>query len=90
MKNISCSEAINILSNCCAAIIKGTVAYPHVSEDPEEPFLSFYWEEDGYNFGANFYAGENETVKIDGPSMFLVDEQGDKVQVIILCKKNLD
>lgn len=86
MKNISYSEAVDILSDCAAVIINGVVTYPDFNDDD----VSFSWEEDGYDFEINFFESQNEIVSVSGSSIFFADEDGDEVQVTILCEKNLD
>lgn len=86
MKNISYSEAVDILSDCAAVIIDGVVTYPYFNDDG----VSFSWEDEGYDFEVNFFESQNETVVVCGSSIFLTDKDGDDVQITILCEKNLD
>ena len=90
MKTISLAEAVQILENCSAVIWDEThhfLIYPDVTDldgKDDNEFLYIKGEEDGEYYSEKFHEGNNRTVKIEGSSMFLVDPDGEEVQLTIL------
>jgi len=90
MKKITYAEAVDILNDCVAVMISNDcITSPHI-DDEEQNSISFFWEEEGYDFEAEFFESNNQKVMVDGSSMFLIDKKGDATEITILCKKNLD
>jgi hypothetical protein len=94
MTKITLQEAFDIISNCAALIIDNVVTYPSMSDlqdDPENEWLCLTWTDgDDRDFITTFDEGENKEVKISGPYMYLVDTEGDEIELTILTHKILD
>lgn len=96
MKTITLQEAHRILTDCSAVVWEEAnhfVTYPSLSdltgEDDNEFLLLSGTDDEGYEYQARFMEGVNRNVRVEGSSMFLVDDNGDEVQVSILVPVNL-
>lgn len=94
-KTISLKEAHQILEECSAVIADdNALTYPSLSDledDDSNEFLYISWTDDeGLTYSAKFQEGENQSVKISGSSMFLIDNEGDEMQITILEPKSLE
>jgi hypothetical protein len=89
-KYISLAAAHSILENCIAVLWDDrAVSLPAVSdledEDSNESFLMLESaEDDGSIVGARFIQNENARVRVEGDSMFLMDDTGEEVKITIL------
>lgn len=95
MKTITLKEAHQILEDCSAVIVDNNVlTYPSVSDLEDDEFNDFLYlswiDDEGYEYEARFYEGENQTVKVFGSSMILIDNEDQKVQISILEPKSLE
>ena len=89
MKYISLVDAHNALQNCNAVIWNDSMlCFPAVFDLPEngnEEFLSLRTDDDdGQTFETSFIQNENEIVRIDGSTMYLIDSNGDVVNIVLL------
>jgi hypothetical protein len=94
MKTITQEEAIELLSNCYACIIvaqpfepmESAIVIPTILPDDREPDTLFYaeWEEEGMGYEAHAYCANNETVRIEGDSLYLKDKEGEEMQIKLL------
>jgi hypothetical protein len=94
MTRITLHEAADIISTCAALIIDNVVTYPSMSnleDKPDNEWLCLSWTDgDDRDFIVKFNEGENDEVMISGPYMYLIDNEGDEVQLTILGVKILD
>ena len=89
MRTITLKAAFEVLENCSAVIIEdGIVSYPGLSDlegKDENEFLYFSWtDEDGLEFNLKFREGENQMVEVWKSTMYLMDDEGDRVELTIL------
>lgn len=96
MKTISFKEGFEILAHCSAVIWgDGRLSYPCLDDEEhenltEDRFLELLTDDsEGNVFEANFYKGMNQNIRVVGSSMFLFNEYGEEVQLIILVPANL-
>lgn len=97
MKTITLKEAFEILENCSAVVTEEhTVIYPGLADltgEDENEWLNISWTEDGQDFVMIFNEQDNREVKVQGSSLFLVDNEcadGEEIQLTILCPQNLE
>lgn len=94
MKKITLKEAYAILENASAVIVDtGFVTYPslyELTDSDENEFLFLKWDDEGLEFSVKFEEQSNQEVAISGYSMFLVDSDGDEMQLTILVPLNLE
>jgi hypothetical protein len=89
-KYISLAAAHSILENCIAVLWDDrAVSLPAVSDlddgDSNDSFLTLESaEDDGSIVEARFVQNENARVRVDGDSMFLMDDTGEEVKITIL------
>lgn len=89
MKTITFEKAIEILENC-SAVIWGEhfLSYPDVNSEEQEVYLKI--DEDGVSYEVNFNKEKNESVSIQGGSLFLIDVLGEEVQLTVLVGQDLE
>jgi hypothetical protein len=94
MITLTLKETYEILSDASAIVIDdGALMYPSLAdlEDSDDnEFLYLGWEEEGLEYSVKFREGENQTVKASGSSLFLIDSEGDEVQLSILTPLNIE
>jgi len=93
MKLLTFKEAYHALAKCSAVIWEDNLlCYPGLIDDEgEENFLHLLTsDEDGQEYEAYFSTKDNQEVKVAGSSMFLIDSEGDEVQLTLLETANLD
>lgn len=102
MKTISLTEAFNILERSYACSITdplepidsegylGEVCTAELKGDDESQFLYISWQTKNGHFNVHFMEGPNRLVKINGDTMFLIDEDGDEIQFILLVPYNME
>lgn len=96
MKTIPLEDAHTILQNGSVVIIDDSDSplLPCMAEldgCDENQFLYLGWEnEDGLSYDVKFAEGENRQVKVSGSSMFLIDTEGEEMQIYILQPTNLE
>lgn len=92
MKIITFKDAVHALNECSAVIWNDNfLCYPELIDDEEEEnFLHLFTsDEEGQDYEAFFPTKDNQEVKVDGSSMFLIDNEGDEVQLTLLVPANL-
>jgi hypothetical protein len=89
MKEISIDDAIQFLKGCAAIIIEDTVVYPTVYYN-DNTFL--YINNDGHDkeFDYYFQKNANQIVKIEDSTMYLIDENKQEREIIILEEQHLE
>jgi hypothetical protein len=92
VKTISLLAAMEILRDCAAVIIDDNgLCYPSIFEDSEDFLFLKYEDEEGSIFHYIFTQTDNrEGIKIAGSSMFLIDGEGDEIQITILAPRNIE
>ena len=103
MKTITLTQAHKILQNCSAVMFDGNegpiITSPKLSGESGEGeltgenkhlFLALDWEESGLMYEHNFLEGTNRSVAIQGSSIWLINEEGDEVQLTVLVPANLE
>ena len=93
MKIITLKEAVDVLQNCSAVIwADNFLCYPSVNlvgEDNNEFLRLSVVDDEGLEYNAEFIEKANQSVKVEGSSMFLIDSEGDEVQISILVPVTL-
>ena len=88
MKHITLKDAHETLMNCAGVIWDDFILFPSVddlSPDGNDEFMRLRAQnEEGEIFEADFIQNENERVRVDGGTMYLVDSEGDEVRLSIL------
>jgi hypothetical protein len=95
MKTIPLTKAQEILQNSAAIIVDNDVVIygsgDDLNGDDENEFLYLSWSDDmGREYSVKFREGENRSVAVHNSSMFLIDNEGDEVQLTILQPQNLE
>lgn len=94
MKTITLKETFEILQNADAVVIDSSVlsflSLKDLIEEASNPFLHLRWELGGEVFKSTFLEIDNQEVKISGPSMFLIDDEGHEVRISILHYADLE
>jgi hypothetical protein len=106
MKTITLEEAHQILDECFAVVIdRDVLVYPRLSDLEHSNKNEFLYISRGasqliswgdeyriysLSHSVRFAEGENQSVKVSGNSMFLVDTNGDECQLTILEPKQLE
>jgi len=95
MKTIPLHKAFNWLVASSAVIwddnFLSYLSTSQLTDDPENEFLYLSaTDEEGNEFSVKFKQGNNETVKVCGNSMFLVDDEGDTIQLTLLDPINVE
>jgi hypothetical protein len=93
MKLISIVKAHEILSNAKIVVVDGKIAYPTLATltgQPENEFLYLSYKVNGESYSTKFQEGENVQIKISGSSIFLIDFEGDQMDIVILQTQNLE
>jgi len=88
---ISFDKAYKILDNC-SAVVWGEhfLTYPGLhDEESDTPETDLFLEletvdSEGLEYKASFFRGANQQVRVEGSSMFLVNDDGDEEQLTIL------
>jgi hypothetical protein len=82
---IKLNKAIELLKRSSAVLLDGTASVPNVWGETTMDFLQIGWtEEGGEEFCVTFNSEDNQEVEIVMSSMFLVDNQGEIKQIILL------
>ena len=96
MKTLTLAQAHRVLENC-SAVIWGDqqfLTYPGTTDltgDADNQFLYLSGTDDGgQDYAVMFEEGNNQSVKVVGSFMFLTDNEGEEVQLTILCPEILD
>lgn len=90
MRTISLKAAFEVLQSCSAVIVAedNVVTLPNLADlesSDENEFLYLSWtNEDGLDFYTKFREGENQQVEVWKSSMYLMDSEGDRVELTIL------
>jgi hypothetical protein len=88
MKKITLQQACTILEKASAIIVDYTVTYPQLSElvgETANQFLYVSWEDgDHREFSVVFEEGDNLFVEVEGSSLYLIDNEGDRTPITIL------
>lgn len=90
MTKINITKARSILKQCPAVIVEdqlGTLCVNRIEENKE--FLHITWGDGTLTYEAAFNEADNHEIEIKDSSMFLIDEGGAKVEIIILLPANL-
>ena len=96
MKTIPLEDAYNILQNNSVIILDDSdhPLFPSMAEldgSDENQFLYLGWQnDDGLSYDLKFAEGENREIKVFGSSMFLIDTEGEEIQIYILQPTNLE
>lgn len=91
---ITLEKAIDLLENADAVVINNDLlVYPSIdgiNNDPENEFMFLsHSDPDGLIYSYKFKEGNNQEVNIVGHSMFLIDDEGDSIQLTLLQLMNL-
>jgi hypothetical protein len=96
MKKINLHQAHILLQNASGILID-EVADPimpcmaDLDGNDENQFLYISWDDDeGMMYDVKFAEGENREVTISGCSMFLIDNEGEEVQITLLIPQILE
>ena len=95
MKTITLDQAYRWLESCSAVIWDDNfLCYPSLSQlvtdDPENEFLYLSITDEEGELSVKFKQGNNETIEVGGNSMFLIDDEGDTIQLTLLCPINVE
>jgi hypothetical protein len=96
MKKITLNHAHILLQNASGIVISDTPdpllpCYAELDGSDENEFLYITWEDDiGQEYYLKFNEGENREVTISGSSMFLIDNEGEEVQITLLVPQILE
>jgi hypothetical protein len=96
MKNISLKTALTLIQDASGIIISDTPnpllpCYAELNGNDENEFLYISWEDDiGEEYSIKFTEGENGEVTISETSMFLIDTEGEEVQITLLVPQILE
>lgn len=91
MKTITIEDAIDLLEQCAAAYDENKwLFFPNtyfLKDESLNIFASFVYENENGDSVDHFFAeGENQSVPLDGCSMTLVNDFGEKVTIHLLIK----
>lgn len=95
MKQITLNKAHEILTNCSAVVWQDYfVCRPGLAEltgdeDNQWCYLSSD-DSNGFTYSAKFEESNNRTVKVEGSSMFLMDNEDEEVQITVLVPTKLE
>ena len=96
MKKITLHDTHTLLQNASAVSISDTPDplmpyYAELDGTDENEFLYISWvNEDGECYYLKFAEGQNREVTISGSSMFLIDNEGEEVQITLLVPQILE
>ena len=94
LMKITPREAYIILENCSVVVIDDDIlVYPSISEFLEadsNTFLELAWDNEGREFNLTFEKSNNCEVDIIGSSMFLINTEGETIQLTILNPTNIE
>ena len=100
MKTIPLAQAFEIISNASAIIINvdsNPVVYPSLYElggDESNEFLYLEWEQEYLEYSLKFRQEDNQSVKVEGASIYLLDTDADSdedaTRITILAEKDLE
>jgi hypothetical protein len=96
MKKITLNQAHILLQNASGVLISDTPdpllpCYAELDGNDENQFLYISWDDDeGMMYDVKFAEGENREVTISGCSMFLIDNEGEEVQITLLVPQILE
>jgi hypothetical protein len=96
MKKITLHQAHILLQNASGILISDTPdpllpCYAELDGNADNEFLYITWQnDDGEHYYVKFAEGENREVTISGCSMFLIDNEGDEVQITLLVPQILE
>jgi hypothetical protein len=89
MKTISLAAAFTILDDADAIVVENFITDIGLSDlngESENLFLALSWrDDDGADYIVKFCEGQNSVVKVNGSDLFLVDCDGDEVQITVLA-----
>ena len=92
-KTITLNEAFQILESASAVVVSdNAVTYPgglELTGEHDNQFLTVSWDEDG-EVEHTFLEGANQTVVLAGMSLFLVDREGEEIQITPLFPRSLE
>ena len=93
MKTIPLDKAFELLCNCTAVIVDdNTVAFPNVADlngESDNQFLYIGWSLSGVSFNLKFNEACNREVRTIGNTMYLIDDEGDEYELILLIPQQL-
>jgi hypothetical protein len=96
MKKITLHQAHILLQNASGIIISevSEPLMPYIADlegSDENQFLYITWDDDeGQMYDVKFSEGDNQEVTISETSMFLIDNEGDEVQITLLIPQILE
>lgn len=95
MKNISLQDFFEVINAAPAVLMSTNVIIPAVTNpelvEEDEPFLILSWSDDvGYLYRSDFYAKNNQTIKVDGCKVTLTEYDGNEMVIAILEQKNFN
>lgn len=94
MKTIDLVRAHKILEDCSGVITdEHVIIYPSLADltgDDENEFLYLSWINEGADYYVKFNEGCNREVKVVHSSMFLIDDEGDEIQLTVLVPQDLE
>lgn len=94
-KTISLDEAYRLIEFASAVVIDNVVTYPSMSQllaedDPEaadNEWLYLEWDDsqEGFEYSVKFTQGPNQSPRLEGSSIFLIDHEGEETQITLLA-----
>jgi hypothetical protein len=96
MKTITLHQAHILLQNASGILISDTPdpllpCYAELDGNDDNEFLYITWQnDDGEQYYLKFNEGMNTNIAISGSSMFLIDNEGDEVQITLLIPQILE
>jgi len=87
--NITLKQAFSLLNDASAITLDingyNPVLHPRLIQDEAEQFfMQIEWENEGLVWDFNFPNETNQTVKLEGPNLFLKDEDGVEIEISLM------
>ncbi len=86
MKTIPLAEAFNILLGAAGVLIDNHTAligFDRIRNKPDNQFAHLSWYDNDNEYAIIFSEEHNQTVKVHGSKMLLVDDEGDPTELTI-------
>lgn len=100
MKTISLAQALDLISAAVAVFVNGHssyVCFPETDGGEDQPHLMLSVSPDdnegsvpASSHARRFMMTDNETVDVEGPAMYLVDEDGNTQRITLLFSRDLE
>jgi hypothetical protein len=93
VKTINLTEAFEVLTQAAAVVLEGRPLYPtlfDIEYDNANEFLHLQWQEDGLDFQVSFCEGDNQSVKVDGHILTLINVEGEEEEIELLTELNVE